>query len=76
MGKVVLTITPLEWLVVMQIIFDRNTGLKTSKTKATTSRNAVHRHFLVLMQICGAKQLLINYIFIFYILRRNEEGNK
>ena len=28
-GKVVLTITPLEWLVLMNIIFDRNTGAKT-----------------------------------------------
>ena len=32
-GKVVLTITLLEWLVVMHIIFDKNTGGKTSKIK-------------------------------------------
>ena len=32
-GKAVLTITLLEWLVVMHIIFDKNTGGKTSKIK-------------------------------------------
>ena len=31
--KVLLSITPLEWLVVMHIIFDKNTGRKTSKFK-------------------------------------------
>ena len=31
--KAVLTITPLEWLVAMHIIFDKNTGGKTSKIK-------------------------------------------
>ena len=32
-GKVVLTIIPLEWLVAMHMIFDKNTGGKTSKIK-------------------------------------------
>ena len=30
-GKLVLTNTPLEWLMVMHMIFDKNTGGKTSK---------------------------------------------
>ena len=35
--KVVLTITPLEWLMAMHMIFDRNTGEKTSKFKTKFS---------------------------------------
>ena len=31
--KVVLTITPLDWLLATQVIFDRNTGAKISKIK-------------------------------------------
>ena len=39
--KVVLTITPLEWLVVMHIIFDKNTGGKTSKIKWLFASNLI-----------------------------------
>ena len=40
-GKVVLTITPLEWLVAMHIIFDKNTGGKTSKFKWLFASNSI-----------------------------------
>ena len=40
-GKVVLTITPLEWLVAMHIIFDKNTGGKTSKIKWLFASNLI-----------------------------------
>ena len=52
------------------------TKQKVFYAKATASWNVVHRHFLVLMWVCGARQLLIiDYIFIFHILRRNEAVN-
>ena len=42
-------------------------------SKATTCWNVVHHHFLVLMWVCNTQQLLIvDYIFIFYILDRIE----
>ena len=40
-GKVVLTITPLEWLVPMHIIFDKNTGGKPSKIKWLVASNLI-----------------------------------
>ena len=40
-GKVVLTITPLEWPVAMHIIFDRNVGGKTSKIKWLFKSNLI-----------------------------------
>ena len=39
--KVALTITPLEWLVVMHIIFDKNTGEKTYKIKWLFASNLI-----------------------------------
>ena len=40
-GKVVLTITWLEWLVRMHIIFDKNTGVKSSSIKWLFSSNFI-----------------------------------
>ena len=40
-GKVVLPITPLEWLVAMHIIFDKNKGGKTSKIKWIFASNLI-----------------------------------
>ena len=40
-GKIVLTLTPLEWLVAMHIIFDKNTGKKTSKIKWIFASNLI-----------------------------------
>ena len=37
--KIVLTITPREWLVAMHIIFDKNPGRKTSKIKWLSPSN-------------------------------------
>ena len=39
--QVVLTITPLEWLVTMHIFFDKNTGGKTSKIKWLFASNLI-----------------------------------
>ena len=40
-GKSCLTITPLEWLVAMNIFFDKNTGGKTFKTKWIFASNLI-----------------------------------
>ena len=40
-GKLVLTNTPLEWLVAMHMIFDKNTGGKTPKIKWIFASNLI-----------------------------------
>ena len=54
-GKVVLTITLLEWLVVMHIIFDKNTGGKTSKIKWLFASNLTLSIFIALQALCSTR---------------------
>ena len=54
-GKVVLTSTLLEWLVVMHINFDKNTGGKTSKIKWLFASNLILSIFIALQALCSTR---------------------